>query len=198
CRGGIAVNEFEGPADGDILLQQGQFGEGEGEEVMELVDEARALTDDGVQPAGDVTEDAQRKRDGLARRGSFVDGVARSGAGLGGMGLLVAEEGGAIVLVALRIAAGDEEGEPSSVRRWRRAGRVGKGVSEAVDEVQEVVGVLAGGIEADDEVNGAVTPQDAFKTLPQLAIAGGGLGERQFGGGGLEVVAQEAGVVAVA
>src|SRR5215813_12986354 len=110
---------------------------------MELVDEARALTDDGVQPAGDVTEDAQRKRDGLARRGSFVDGVARSGAGLGGIGLLVAEEGGAIVLVALRIAAGDEEGEPSSVRRWRRAGRVGKGVSEAVDEVQEVVGVTA-------------------------------------------------------
>ena len=34
--------------------------------------------------------------------------------------------------------------------------------------------------------------------LAELGVASGGLGEGQFGGGGLEVVAEEGGVVAVA
>src|SRR5262245_33429504 len=38
---------------------QGQLGEGQGEEVMELIEQARALADDGLQAASDLAEDAQ-------------------------------------------------------------------------------------------------------------------------------------------
>jgi hypothetical protein len=39
---------------------------------------------------------------------------------------------------------------------------------------------------------------EAFQPLPQQRVAGGGLGERQFVSSGLEVLAQEGGVMAVA
>ena len=39
---------------------------------------------------------------------------------------------------------------------------------------------------------------DVFEALAELGVAAAGLGEGQFGGGGLEVVAQEGGVVAIA
>ena len=67
-----------------------------------------------------------------------------------------------------------------------------------MEEVEEVVGVLPGGIETDNEVNGAVALSEAFEALAELGIAGGGLAEGQFVGGGLPIVAQEGGVVAVA
>ncbi len=76
--------------------------------------------------------------------------------------------------------------------------RLGVRRAESVEEVEEVVGVLPGGVEADDEVDGAVALGDAFEALAELGVAGGGLGEGQFVGGGLEVVAEEGGVVAVA
>ena len=72
------------------------------------------------------------------------------------------------------------------------------GVAEVVQEVEQVVGVLAGGVEADDEGDGAVALGDAFEALAEEGVAGGGLGEGEFVGGGLEVVAEEGGVVAVA
>ena len=65
-------------------------------------------------------------------------------------------------------------------------------------EVEEVVGVLAGGVEADDEGDGGVSAAMLVESLAELVVAVGGLGEREFGGGGLEVVAEEGGVVAVA
>ena len=57
--GGVAVDEFEDPAGGEVLGEQGQFGEGEGEQVVELVDEAGALADDGLEAAGDLAEGAE-------------------------------------------------------------------------------------------------------------------------------------------
>src|SRR5262249_35188894 len=97
------------------------------------------------------------------------------------------------VLVALRIAAGDGEGEPGG-----RGERVGGRGRQPVEGVEEVLGVLAGGVQADDEVGGRGALGDALQGLAQEGVAGGGLGELQLGGGGLEVVPEEGGVVAVA
>ena len=52
--GGEAVDEFEDPSGGEVLGEEGEFGEGEGEEVVELVDESGALADDGLESAGDL------------------------------------------------------------------------------------------------------------------------------------------------
>ncbi len=52
--GGEAVDEFEDPCGGEVLGEEGEFGEGEGEQVVELVDEAGALADDGLESAGDL------------------------------------------------------------------------------------------------------------------------------------------------
>jgi hypothetical protein len=67
-----------------------------------------------------------------------------------------------------------------------------------VEEVNQVIGVVPGGVEADVEGGAGVAAGDEFEALPELVVALGGLGEGQLGGGGLEVVAQEGGVVAVA
>jgi hypothetical protein len=67
-----------------------------------------------------------------------------------------------------------------------------------VEKVEQIVGILPGGVEADDEVNGAVPPDDAFEPLAEQGIAGGGLGELEFVGRGLQIVAKEGGIVAVA
>jgi hypothetical protein len=39
------------PAGGEVLGEQGQLGEAQGQQVMELVDEAGALADDGLEAA---------------------------------------------------------------------------------------------------------------------------------------------------
>ena len=57
--GGIAVDEFEHPAGSQVLGEQGQLREGQGEQVVELVDQAGALADDGLQAAGDLAEAAE-------------------------------------------------------------------------------------------------------------------------------------------
>jgi hypothetical protein len=67
-----------------------------------------------------------------------------------------------------------------------------------VEEVQEVVGVVAGGVEADGEGDGRVAAGEVLEAAAELGVAVGRLGEEQLGGGGLEVLAQEGGVVAVA
>ena len=50
------MDEFEDPAGGDVLGEQGQFGKGQGEQMMELVDQAGALADDGLESSGDLAE----------------------------------------------------------------------------------------------------------------------------------------------
>jgi hypothetical protein len=64
--------------------------------------------------------------------------------------------------------------------------------------VEQIVGVLPGGVETDDEVNGAELVDDTLEPLAEEGISGGRLGELKFVGGGLEVVAEEGGVVAIA
>jgi hypothetical protein len=63
--------------------------------------------------------------------------------------------------------------------------------------VEQIVGILPGRVETDDEVNGAVALDDAFESLAEESVAGGRFGELEFVGGGLEVVAEEGGVVAI-
>jgi hypothetical protein len=65
------------------------------------------MADDGLEPAGDQAERAQWKRHDLGQRRLLANGMAGGGASLVGIGLLAAEDGGAVVFVALRIAAGD-------------------------------------------------------------------------------------------
>src|SRR5262245_38172096 len=150
---------------------------------MELVNQAGALADDGLKPPGDLAQGAELHGQGGIPARPLGEGEAGGSARLDGVGLVAAEEGGAVVLVALRVAAGQGQGQ-------RRA--------QAVEEVQEVVGVLAGGVEADDEQARAMAAGDLLEPLAELAVAGGRLGERELRGGRLEVVAQEGGVVAVA
>src|ERR1022692_1853670 len=57
--GGIAFAKREDPAVGDVLDEQREFGEGERQEMVKLIDEARALAYDGLEPTGDLTEGAQ-------------------------------------------------------------------------------------------------------------------------------------------
>jgi hypothetical protein len=64
--------------------------------------------------------------------------------------------------------------------------------------VQQVVGKLSGGIEADAEVVRAMALGNVVQALSQLGITCGCFDERQVGGGRLQVVAQEDGVVAAA
>jgi hypothetical protein len=67
-----------------------------------------------------------------------------------------------------------------------------------VQEVQQIVGILPGGIETNDEVNRAVVLDDMLQALSQLGVTTGRLGERQLGCGRLQVVAQESSVVRIA
>src|SRR5260370_401175 len=69
---------------------------------------------------------------GVSRLGGSVR-ARRAGARLDGVGLLAAEEGGAVILVALGIAAGDGQRPRSAL-------------GQVVEEGEQVVGVLAGGI----------------------------------------------------
>jgi hypothetical protein len=67
-----------------------------------------------------------------------------------------------------------------------------------VEEVEQVVGILAGHVEPHEERHRSVALADTFETLAEERIASGGLGERQVVSGGLEVIAQESGVVTIA
>ena len=187
------MDQFEDPALGDVLDEQGQFGEGQGQQVVQLVDQAGALANGGLESSGDLTQGPQLAGQRRCAGGSLADGEVGGGPCFDGIGLLAAEQSGAIVFVALGVAARDGElgvGQDSGL--WR-------GLSgEVLEEVQEVVGVGPGGIEANDEGNGWVRPGQLFESAAELGVAGGGLGEGQFGGGGLLVVAEEGGVVAVA
>ena len=77
---------------------------------MQLIDEPGALADDGLEAAGDLAQGAQWGGQDWSGGGSLAESIACGGAGLDGIGLVGAVEGGAIVLIALRIARGDGEG----------------------------------------------------------------------------------------
>jgi hypothetical protein len=160
---------------------------------MQLVDQSGALADNGLEPASDLAQKTQGSRDRLAGSGSFSQGKASSSAGLDGVGLLGAEQRGAIIFVALRIATGEDDGGVGN-----GASGVARSVAEMGKEVKEVVCILPGGIEANDESDSRMTLCEQEQTLAEQMVARGGLGEGKFGGSGLKVVTQEAGVVAIA
>src|SRR5262245_16222626 len=151
---------------------------------MELIDEPGALLDDGLQAQGDVTKAQAFGGDDGHGAGPFAEGEAGAGAGLDGVGLLGSEDALAIVLVALRVAAGDGEG--------------GAVEAEPLQPGEEVVGIGTGDVESDVEVDAAVPGGELLEALAELGIAGGGLGELEFGRGLLQLLVEEGGVVAVA
>ena len=67
-----------------------------------------------------------------------------------------------------------------------------------MQEVQQVGGILPSHVEANNEVDGAEALGDEFETLAEFEIAGAGLGEEEFGGGGLQIGPEEDSVVALA
>ena len=52
------MDEFEDPARGEVLRQEGKLGEGQREQTMELIDQPGALADDGLESPGDLAEGA--------------------------------------------------------------------------------------------------------------------------------------------
>ena len=176
------MDDFKDPAASNILDEQGEFGESQRQQVVQLIDEPRPLADDGLESAGDLAERAQGLGQELDRRRLRADGVARGSAGLDGIGLLAAEDGGAIVFVALRIAARDT---PRHLRARRASAGRGARAGKRVQKVQQVVGILAGGVEADDKVDAAVAVHDLFEPLAELGVACCRLGELQLGRGRL-------------
>jgi hypothetical protein len=66
------------------------------------------------------------------------------------------------------------------------------------EKVPEIIGVQASGIEADDEADMGMTLVDVNESLAQLLVALRRLGAGKFGSGGLQVVVEKGGVVAVA
>src|SRR5262245_28393135 len=110
--------------------------------------------------------------------------LAGARAGLDRIGLLVAVDGDPVVLVPLRVAARDGERGPGDLER--------------VEPGEQVVGVQAGGVESDVEVDAAMPGDEVEQPLAELRILGGRLDDFEVRGGGLEVGVEEGGVVAVA
>ena len=52
--GGVAMDEFEDPAQGNIPDAEGEFGEAEREPVMQLIDEPGALANDRLEPPSNL------------------------------------------------------------------------------------------------------------------------------------------------
>jgi hypothetical protein len=182
--GWVAVNEFEHPAGRDVLDLHRQFGVGAGQELVQLVDEPGALFHQRLQAQGDLAEALAFDRDRRHRLRPLADGEVGTGAGFDRIGLLLAVDAQAIVLVALRVAAGDRE----------------RGVVDVqfVQPGEEVVGIGAGDVGADIELDVAVFVDQVREAVTQLGVAGGGFDHFQFGGGLVQVGVEEGGIVAVA
>lgn len=75
---------------------------------------------------------------------------------------------------------------------------VGFRTPELNQEAQQVVSVLAGDIESNEEVHVRMLQGHFFHALAQEDVAVGRLGELEFGSSRLEIVAEKDGVVAVA
>ena len=103
---------------------------------MESVDGLGRLLDLGLQAAGDLAQQDHRRRGGWRGVGLLDDGEAGHGLALGVVGGALGEVGLLIILVALGFADGE-----------------GHGQVEAAEELLEIDGVLAGGIDADVEVS---------------------------------------------
>ncbi len=85
-----------------------------------------------------------------------------------------------VILVALGLADGD-----------------GHGPVEVAEELLEIVGVLAGGVDADMEVDQRILSAQLLEAVAQGQVAGAVLGDGERLGGGLEIGPEERDAVAV-
>ena len=148
---------------------------------MQAIDGLGGLLDLGLQAAGDFAEQVQGRWDGRGGLGLFDDGEACHGLAFGVVGGAFGEVGLLVVLVAFGLADGD-----------------GQRQGEAAEEVFEIGGVLAGGIDADVEVGLGMLLVQLFEALLEGLIAGVVLEDGEGLGGGLAIGAEEGDTMAVA
>jgi hypothetical protein len=67
-----------------------------------------------------------------------------------------------------------------------------------VEEVQQVLGILAGGIATDDDGDGPPALAAAFQLLAEAGVAVRGFGEERFARRGLQSIGEKGSVVSVA
>ena len=113
--------------------------------------------------------------------GSFDDGEAGHGLALGVVGGAFGEVGLLIILVALGFADGE-----------------GHGQVEAAEELLEIDGVLAGGVDADVEVGLGMLCVQLLQAILQGLIAGAVLHDGQRLGGRLTIGPEEGDAMTVA
>jgi hypothetical protein len=93
---------------------------------VELVDQAGALPDGGLESGGDLAQWPQLRGQMWRWGGPLTDGEVGTGAGLDGVRLFAAKQSGTVVLVALRVAArdGDAGLRDGAGPLWRLSGEV--------------------------------------------------------------------------
>jgi hypothetical protein len=190
-RRGVAAQKFENPTGGEVMDDERQFGKGQGRQMVELIDEPSTLANDGLKPTGDLAKRAKFEAERPVTGRPFGQREAGGGAGLDGIGLPWAEQGGTVVLVAVRVAARNRDDEG-----WRLIGT--HWLVQGVHEVEQVVSVLTSGVETDDEVDGAVVLGDTIEPLPELAIPLSRFDELKLVGSRLKILPQEGGIVTIA
>jgi hypothetical protein len=153
--GGILVQQPQHPAGGQVVGQRGEFREGARQEVVQPVDGLSRLPDLGLQAASDLAQQDQRRRGRWRGVGLFDDGEAGHGLALGVVGGPLGEVGLLIVPIALGLADGDRHGP-----------------IEAAEELFEIDGVLAGGIDTDVEVGLGMSVMQLLQAFLQGLIAG--------------------------
>ena len=164
--GGVLLEQPQHPAGGDVLGEGGQLGEGAGQEVVESVGGPGGLLDLALQAADDLAEQGHGRRRRRRGGGSLDEGEAGHGLALGVVGGALGEVRLPIILVALGLADGD-----------------GHGPVEAAEELLEIGGVLAGGVDADVEVDLGMPAAQLLQAFPQGLVAGAVLGDGERLGG---------------
>ena len=130
--GGILLEQLQHPTGGDVVGQGGELGEGTRQKVVESIDSLSRLLDLGLQPAADLAEQDRGGRGRGSGVGPFDDSEASHGLALGVVGGAFGEVGLPIILVAFGFADGE-----------------GHRQIEAAEELLEIDGILASGIDAD-------------------------------------------------
>ena len=131
----ILVEQLQHPGGGEVVGEGGQFGKDAGEQVVQAIEGLGRLLDLGLQAAGDFAQQGQAGRHGRGGVGQFDDGEACHGLAFGVVGGAFGEVGLLVILVAFGLADGQ-----------------GQGQGQAAEEVFEIGGILAGGVDADVEV----------------------------------------------
>ena len=178
---GYLSSNSQHPAGGDVVGQGGEFGEDAGQEVVQSVDGLGRLLDLGLQAAGDFAQQDHGRGRGWRGVGLLDDGEAGHGLALGVVGGAFGEVGLLIILVALGLADGQ-----------------GHGQVEAAEELFEIDGVLAGGIDADVEVSLGMLLMQLLQAFLQGLIAGAVLHHGERLGGRLAIGPEEGDTMTVA